>query len=114
MDSLQHYDGHNITYRYPYLEINGIRYCWLDSLSIQSMQDIKTDIYILDEAARSIYLKQEDLEKLNDKTIILGEGIGKKKAKFIQEHLPEKHCYHLDTGALIIRNKRVFHFSEFY
>jgi competence protein ComEC len=114
MDSLNYYDGHNITYRHPYLEINGIRFCWLDSLSIRTLHHIEADIYLLTDAARSIFLKQEDLEKLKDKTVVIGEGIGKKKSDFIEEHIPEPQRHHLNNGALIIRDKRVFHFSEIY
>ncbi|HEY8403769.1 MAG TPA: ComEC/Rec2 family competence protein [Flavobacteriales bacterium] len=114
MDSLLQYDGKNISYRYPYLEINGLRFCWLDSLSIRTMHDIHADIFILDEPARSIYLQNDDIELLKNKVVILGEGIGQKKATFISEQFPEKSCYRLSSGALIIRDKTVFHFSEFY
>lgn len=99
---------------YPFLHIEDKRFVFIDSLSIQSLEELQGDYFIFGLSAQSIFFSQEHLNLFESGNVILTHELSKKKKSFLKDNLPKSNIFDLEEGAGIIRENEVLHFSNFY
>lgn len=114
IDSLQSYEQEEISFHYPFLQINDMRFLFVDSIGCQSLREIESDFYLFNEYSRPIFLDEDQISELQTKKVLIGDEVGNKKKRFLIDNLPQDDVHEMSSGALIIHNKSVFHFSDFY
>lgn len=114
LDSTREFTMNEYTLQYPFLTIGDKRFAFVDSISVLSFGKLRSDYYIFNRASQSIYMDKQDIETIKQGSVILSDGLSKKKKKFLVENSNKGNVYDLTDGALIIHNKEMYHFSSYY
>jgi len=114
LDSSKTFALGDYSLHYPFLQIADKRFVFIDTIGVQSLGVVSCDFYIFDKSSKSVFLDKEQLQALKSGSVFMNDDLSFKKKRFLTDSLGGENLFDLTNGALIIRNKEVYHFSSVY
>ncbi len=114
LNSKESYTQGDVVFQPPYIQLGETRMLMMDSVGWQVLNYFDGDVLLFNRAPTMTHLTDEQRQRMHAFTPIVYEKISHKQYQRLKDFFGEARLRTVENGAVIIRDKKVFHFSQFY